>query len=77
MAWRAVGLESRLEKSLDIVKVDEDDDDDENDRFGDGWVGNGIGSCYDDEHVYFYNDSHDGCGDGDDYGDADGDGKSS
>jgi hypothetical protein len=44
MTWRTVGLESRLEKSLDIVKVDEDDDDDENDRFGDGWIGDGAGN---------------------------------
>ena len=73
MTWRTVGLESRLEKSL----VECDGSLTENTGFGDGWVGNGIGSCYDDEHVYFYNDSHDGCGDGDDYGDADGDGKSS
>jgi hypothetical protein len=72
MTWYTVGLESRLEKSL----VECDGSLTENTGFGDGWVGNGIGSCYNDEHMHFYNDSHDGCGDGDDYGDADGNGQS-
>jgi hypothetical protein len=72
MTWRTTGLETLLQKSLEEC----DGSLTEGTGFGDGWIGNGIGSCYDDEHDYFYQDLSDGWGDGDDYGDAEGDGVS-